>query len=128
MNKLMAALALLLFVGTAAHADAPPDPAKQAVAFVNLLVGQKYPDAAAQFDDRMKAALPADQLQTAWQQVTGQMGEFKNTGATKVTEAQEHTIVFVEGVFTKGSFWVQVAYDKDGKVGGLHFFPETPKR
>jgi hypothetical protein len=129
MNKLRAVgagLVLIFVVNWTAHAaDAPSDNAKQAVAFVTLLADQKYPDVEQQFSDQVKAALPADKLQGVWTKVLGRFGAFKTTGQTKTAEIQGSTAVYVESIFEHGSLWVQVAYDKDGKIDGLHFLPKT---
>jgi hypothetical protein len=131
MNKwrvLGAGLALFLVVNWTAQADPPAGVTKQALAFVTLLADQKDQDAFDQFDDQVKAGLPSDKLKAVWQEVIGQQGAFKNTGQTKTAEVHGYTVVYVESVFERGSLWVQVAYDKDGKIGGLHFLPKTTEQ
>jgi hypothetical protein len=119
-----ASLALLLLIGSTANADAP-GAANRALAFVTLLVHQKYQDAYGLFDDQVKAQLPSAKLESVWKNVIGQVGAFKRTGATKTVVTEDHQVVFVESVFARGTLWVQVAYDKDRKIGGLHFLPKT---
>ena len=122
MNRRAGFAFLLSLVSFAANAA----PADDAAAFLALLSGQKYQAAVEDFDQRMKDGLPAAKLESVWQGLVGQLGAFQNTGETKTASAQGYTLVYVKTNFARGAIWAQVAYDKDGKVAGLHFLPTSP--
>jgi hypothetical protein len=124
--KIRFALMLLLLVGpNVVYATIPAPLADQAVTFVHLLVKHDYQAAYKHFDSQVKHALPPDQLAVAWNQITGKLGTFKTTGQTKVAPARGYTAVFVKSIFDHGAIWVQVAYDKSGKIAGIHFLPTS---
>lgn len=122
----LALLGLLLIDAQSLYAaTATASPTGQGVTFVHLLVKQDYRSAYEQFDDHVKHVLPPEQLAAAWHQVTGKLGAFKTTGQTKIVPANGYTAVFVKSIFDHGAIWVQLAYDKSGKIAGIHFLPSS---
>jgi len=128
-QRVYLALFLLLFFETqmvyAATSIAATPLTKQAVTFVHLLVKQNYQAACEDFDAQVKHALPPEQLAAAWQQMTGKLGTFKTTSQTKVVPTHGYVAVFVKSIFDNGAIWVQLAYDKSGKIAGVHFVPTS---
>lgn len=122
----LALLVLLLFSTQALYAATAAAPLTgQSVSFVHLLANQNYQAAYDDFDDQVKHALPPDQLAAVWHQATGNLGAFKTTGQTKIAATHGYTVVYVKSIFDHGAIWVQVAYDKSGKIAGIHFLPAS---
>ena len=119
---------LLLGTSLAFAANDKPTPngqVQQAQILVTQLSKGNFAAAEADFNDKMKQALPAAKLKAVWVQITGQAGAFQKTGETKTLNYQGNPIVLVKTVFKDGELWTQVAFDKTGKIAGLYFKPAS---
>jgi hypothetical protein len=110
-----------------AMADAQTPPSADAVAkhAVQSLVAGDFAQAELDFTDRMKSALPPDQLKDKWGQRVGannaQIGEMHDT------PFQQYTIVWVKTVVGPDYFWTKVVVDSSEKVAGLQFAPSSAR-
>ena len=100
-------------------------PSGRAAAVVQLLATGRFDAVETQFDDRMKAALPAGRLATTWNSVTSAYGAFqKATGAREEAVGGYH-VGIVTCAFEHAALDVRVAFDPDGKIAGLNMRPAT---
>lgn len=90
---------------------------------VTLLSARQFDKAEALFDDRMKAAIPAEKLATVWDQLVEKAGAFQSITGANVSEQGAFHVVVVTCVFANAAIDVQVAFDPQSKVGGLYFRP-----
>jgi dienelactone hydrolase len=105
----------------------PASPAEQrARAFVDLLVKLDVDAMIAQFDDRLKALLPADGLRTAWAATIQQFGEFRRQTTVRTETRGAVTTVIVTCEFARQPADVLVSSDAGGKVTGLFIRPAAP--
>lgn len=100
-------------------------PEQRAQAFIALLAKQDFAGAVETFDATMKAALPADKLQTAWSATMQQAGAFRRQVSAKAAARGEYQIVLVTCEFERSAVDVQVVYDAAGLVAGLQMRPSA---
>jgi dienelactone hydrolase len=92
----------------------------------NLTAGD-YAAAAADFDAKMAAALPADKLKATWESVLAQIGPFQEMLPARVESQGSFLTVITPLRFEKMSLDASVTVDPaTGKVGGLFFAPGKP--
>ena len=78
----------------------------------------------ANFDATMLAALPEQKLASAWNQVAGPLGAFRQTGVPiykAITPG--YATYFVPMTFSQGSLEVQVVFNSSGQIAGLFLRP-----
>ncbi len=125
MKKLLF-FAFLFMAGSslfALQADSPAVLISKANYFVTLLEKEAFNEAAKDFDARMAAALPADKLREAWQQIQAQAGSFKEKTATRTEKKGAYDIIYVLCAFEKTNLDVKIVFGKDQKIAGLFFVP-----
>lgn len=105
---------------------AQPDYASIGRSTALALVQGHWSSVEADFDSRMKAALPADKLAMAWQQNTAEAGTFEQIRAVNVTEKKGYHIAVVTCDFSRGSINVKPVMDSQGHIAGLFFAPAAP--
>jgi dienelactone hydrolase len=120
---LTAACLAILSAATAPAADVK-DTAK---ALVEALAKEKFADAAKDFDDTMKKALPGDKLESIWKSIVGKVGAFKERTGVRTEKLKGFEVVYVGCHFEKADLDVRVVFNADGTVGGLQFVPPKPK-
>ena len=116
---------LLLYAQELVAVSAAPDLDTLAITFVNLLEEGKFEDAAELFNEQMAEALPPQELEAAWNDLTGTVGEFKEITEVKVTEEKGYRVVYATCDFAKTALDVKIVFDDDGKIAGLWFVPAT---
>ncbi|MGH9774727.1 MAG: alpha/beta hydrolase [Candidatus Acidiferrales bacterium] len=118
---------LWIFSSLAAIAAQTPSPDFDALgrAFVLELSQKQFDKAVARFDAPMVQALPAPKVAETWTGLLGKVGEFKSIKETRVEAIQRYHRVHVICDFEKSPLDVQVVFNSDGKVSGLHFAPVT---
>jgi dienelactone hydrolase len=114
--------ALLLLVTTVPGAE-PASPEDRAKAMVAALADGRFADAAKDFDDSIKKALPGSKLQEVWKQVTTQFGPFQKQVSVRVERDEEYATAYVRCQFDKAALDVKVVFDKRDRVTGLNFLP-----
>ncbi len=124
-GTLISFLLLLLYAQVLVAVSATPDLDTLAITFVNLLEEGRFEDAAELFNEQMAEALPPQELEAAWNDLTGRVGEFKEITEVKVTEEEGYRVVYVTCDFAKTALDVKIVFDDDGKIAGLWFVPAT---
>lgn len=110
----------------AAWAAPPPTLTAPAQQLVQQLAAGQYTAAETNFDATMKAGLPADKLAAVWASITAQVGPFQSIAAVSQTARGNFQVVTVTCKFAKAELNVNVAYNAQGQVAGLHFAPAAP--
>lgn len=98
-----------------------PDYTSMGKQAVQQLSSGQFSAVAKQFDAKMAADLPASTLQAAWLRVEQRFGVFQAITAATVQPAQGQEVVLVACQFARGPVTVQLAFDAQGKISGLHF-------
>ena len=99
------------------------DKKQKARVFVDLLIEERFEDAAANFDKTMKNALPVERLSEVWKATTGQAGPFEKKLGTRADKYLWSDIIYVTCKFQAGPLDIKVVYDRNGMVSGLWFVP-----
>jgi murein DD-endopeptidase MepM/ murein hydrolase activator NlpD len=82
-----------------------------------------YDAAAKDFDATMLAGLPPEKLAAFGTQLTAQAGRFKSIVEVKHVTTGGYRVVILVSDYERARLDVQVAFDGEGKVGGLFFKP-----
>jgi dienelactone hydrolase len=93
----------------------------RAKASVALLAKEDFSGFVTTCDSTMQAALPTEKLQAIWQALIGQMGVFKESDGVTIEERPQYDVATVTCQFDHGPLDIQLAYNKNGKISGLHF-------
>src|SRR3954453_12404309 len=120
-----ASLALVTILQAPSASTPPaPDLTARAAALIASLAAGNTAAVEAQFDDRMKAALPADRLAAAWDGVLQQAGAFKSCGTdVRIRTVADKQMVISACEFARAKADVQFAFAADGKVSGFSVRP-----
>lgn len=95
-------------------------------AITGLLAQERFDQVNSKFNDRMKAAMPADRLEASWAHVIRHLGRFMSIKLAR--KDIEFDKVDVRCEFENGPMMVRIAFDPSGKVGGLWMLPVTPEK
>lgn len=129
MKKHIALLTLLLPLAFAAAAQDVRGPvagacARSAQSVLDGLVDGDYARAGADFDEAMRKALPATQLEQVWQGVMlKQMGAFLRAMQANVERSGAHTVATLPLEFADAWAEMRVTCTDAGEVTGLYFKP-----
>jgi hypothetical protein len=103
-----------------------PDYAATGRHTVSALAQGQWAKVEARFDQRMKAALPAEKLEGVWKQITDTNGAFERVLDVKVEEKSGYHIAVVSCAFARGNVDAKVVVDGAGRIAGLFFAPAAP--
>ena len=103
------------------------DAKSKATTFIDQLAKRDFANAIKSFDEKMKAALPADKLESTWDVVLLQAGAFKRLGNIRTMPAGDYDVVEVTCEFQKATVDVRVTFDKAGQIAGVFFLPAISK-
>jgi len=97
---------------------------KEAINFVENLSQNNYQITYEKFDDKMKSALPIQDLQDAWEGLILTYGEFKEIIITRKTNEENYQIVYVTCDFSiLGYLDIRIVFNEDNTIAGLQFVP-----
>ena len=99
---------------------AASDVVSLAQTFINQLVQGDFSGATSRFTDTMKSAAPADKLQQIWQQLTTQLGAFKQQTQAKAVVQSGITSVYVTCEFANSTVDLQVTFNAQLQISGFH--------
>lgn len=119
---LVAAIVTLCIAGTAPAKEKSPGSEKGKLLVIKLTSGL-FDAVIAEFDAKMKQALPLDKLKKTWAAVEGNAGKFKKIIEAKSGPYQHYRITLVTCQFEKGKVNIQWVFDTANKVAGLTFLP-----
>jgi len=104
-------------------AAAASDLEARTLGVISSLEADNYAAVTRQFDSTMSAAMPPAKLEQVWQGLKAQLGPFRRLGKVRTGSVNQNgvamTVVVVPGVFGDTPLNVQVAYKKDGTIGGF---------
>ncbi len=122
-SKLLIALTLVSLT----HVSFAEGPDFEAIGrgLVAQLAARQFDKVEAQFDDQMKAALPAVKLPEVWDSLLAQAGPFQDITSVKVTEKQGLHAAFVTCEFERATLDAKIYMDSQGQVKGLFFEPHS---
>lgn len=109
--------------GALASESSSSDLASSGAQFVEVMAKGDFAAAGAQFDARMKSALPQEKLRDVWQTLQKQAGPFKARLQTRVEKQRGYDVVFVTCQFERATLDAKVVFDADGRIAGLFFIP-----
>ena len=102
----------------------PGDPKPRAAAALAAIAAKDFAAVEAQFDDKMKAALPPGRLAATWEAIASQAGMLKSCGANvRVVAIADKQMVITTCEFERVKIDVQFAFDPSGRISGLVFRP-----
>src|SRR3954462_1592130 len=112
-------LALLLFV-----TNPQTDQRAHAAAIVAAMGAKDFAKVEAEFDEKMKTALPPGRLAASWDTLLAQTGAFKSCGDdVRVRNIADKQMVISGCTFERAKVDAQIAFDQAGKISGLSFRP-----
>ncbi|HEY2431251.1 MAG TPA: alpha/beta fold hydrolase [Vicinamibacterales bacterium] len=120
---------LLLALVTNLDAQAPAalsdaDYTAHAAAVLASIASKNYAGVEAQFDDRMKAALPPGRFGAGWDSLLMQAGALKQCGShVRVRAIDDKHMVIQTCEFEKAKLDFQIAFDPANRISGLAFRP-----
>jgi dienelactone hydrolase len=80
----------------------------------------------AMMNDRMRGALPAEQLGVVWTQLEQQAGAFQQIERADVTPVKDSHVVDAHATFARAKLVLRVTIDPTGQVSGFFVKPEAP--
>jgi len=90
------------------------------------LAGRQFDKVHAQLAAQAAAALTADKLGGAWDQITGMAGSYKSVKDAQVSEVQGLHVVRMTCDFESATVPATVGFDAEGKIAALRFgMPQT---
>jgi uncharacterized protein len=96
------------------------DPKAHAAVLMAAMTAQEFPRVEAEFDDKMKAALPPGRLAAAWQGLVAQAGAFKSCGGdVRVRAIADKQMVITPCEFERAKIDVQIAFDAGNRISGF---------
>ena len=106
-------------------AQSPEDDARaRARVVLAAITAKDFSRVEAQFDDKMKAALPPGRLATLWDGLQMQIGPLKQCAAeSRVVTIDNKRMVITACDFERGKADAQFAFDQAGRISGLVFRP-----
>jgi hypothetical protein len=100
----------------------PGAPEKAVALFADLVAG-RWAEVRRDFDPRLAAGLSTGDLVEVWAQAVGMVGAYERMGEPITLRAGAHTVVNVPLHCEAGTVTGRVAFDDDGRVGGLFLLP-----
>jgi hypothetical protein len=114
---------LCILLAARAVAFAEPDYAAIGRETVSELAHGQWPAVEGRFDERMKAGLPQDKLESVWHQITAKIGEFEHITSVTVSEKEGYHTALIACEFANADLDAKVVVDTDGHITGLFFVP-----
>jgi dienelactone hydrolase len=121
-------MVLLLIALWGAQSAAPQQrtAADRAQAVVAQLAAGDFAAVEAQFDDKVKAALPPGRLAATWGTLTAQVGALQKQVSVRAQDMGAVRVGIVTCQFERATLHVQVAFGADGRISGLAIRPVAP--
>jgi len=102
----------------------PVDPKAHAAALIASMLAKDFATIEAQFDDKMKAALPPGRMAASWETILGQVGAFERCGAdVRVRTIADKTMVITPCGFARARLDIQLAFDAANRISGFVLRP-----
>jgi uncharacterized protein len=123
-----AACGCAIFNASTATADTSEEQRclRRAAAVLTALDAAEYEQARSDFDERMRAALAAAQLQGIWEALPKQVGARISVGAARIQTAGAVPTVVLPLQHEKAWLDLQISCDAEGKIAGMFVRPGQP--
>jgi len=118
------AAAIVACLATSVRAQDSAEAAARAVA--SDLGARQFEKVAARFNETMTKALSVERLAATWDQIAGQIGEFKSAGSARAADVQGQHLVVLTCTFDSATAYITVGFDKDSKVSTLLVTAASP--
>ena len=102
-----------------------PSTTQLADRMVDSMAKGDFTSATKDFNANMNSLMSAGRLSQTWAQLTAQAGAFKSHIESREAQEADSKTVSVTCQFEKAPIDIKVAFDKDGKIGGLYFLPHV---
>ena len=93
---------------------------------VNKLVAEDFEGVTANFNEQMKQGLSTETLKKVWKASIARHGAYVSQGEPRNTQQDGYDIYVIRCEMKTIPMEVVVAYDQEGKIGGLLFRPTQP--
>jgi hypothetical protein len=90
---------------------------------VNKLVAEDFEGVRANFNEQMKQGLSAEQMKQVWRAAIQYHGAYKSQGEAVNSQQQGYDVYTIRCEMERSPMEVIVAYDQNGKIGGLWIRP-----
>lgn len=101
----------------------PPELADKALHLVGLMEAGSFEAVVQSFDDTMKNALPAADLETAWTSLKKQVGEYQQPASMRLETSDGYRAVIVQADFAQAKIDIRIVFDDQARVAGLFYQP-----
>jgi hypothetical protein len=108
---------------TSANATTPQGRSAAATEVVNKLVAENFEGVRANFNETMKQGLSADRMREVWRAAIAHHGAFKSQGEARNLQQEGYDVYIIRCEMKNSPMEVVIAYDRDGKIGGLWVRP-----
>lgn len=123
MNRLLLSLLLAgLAAPLAVRQRSPQVSVETARTILGELAAKQFDKVEAWFDDRMRAALPAERLAQVWNGLEAQVGPFSEIRGVVVAGSGSRTVTLVCH-FERADLDALLTFNENGQLAGLHFRP-----
>lgn len=90
---------------------------------VNKLVAENFEGVRANFNETMKQGLSVEQMRDVWKKAIAYHGAYKSQGEARNGQQDGYDVYVIRCEMKSSPMDVIVAYDNDGKIGGLWLRP-----
>ncbi|HUJ32051.1 MAG TPA: alpha/beta fold hydrolase [Candidatus Acidoferrum sp.] len=111
------------FAPAALAQSLPQTPEAHAREVLNQMATGKFAAVEAQYDEHVKAALPAGKLAATWSALTGQVGNLVEVTGAYSQQASGNEVVTLACAFERMKLDVIVGFNANGEIAGLRFIP-----
>lgn len=91
--------------------------------FLDEISAGKFVEAHAFFDTDLKEKVTPENLKTAWDQITANLGNLESIDGAQNNAQGEYQVVILEGKFTKGNLDFRFVFNKEQKMVGFNIIP-----
>jgi hypothetical protein len=100
-----------------------PGAAERGAALMADLAAARWAEVGRDFNERVAQQLDAEGVALMWARLTGMLGRLEHTGEPLAYQAGDLTLVDIQLSFEAAERTARIAYDREGKLAGLHFLP-----
>lgn len=116
----------MLWVLMVMGSDGQPDRAEEianAKSVVDELIEGRFNAIEADYNAQMATFLPPGKLAEIWEKIKSQLGAFKSLNGSREEALQDVEKITLHCVFERQTLDIIIAFDRTGKISGLHFSP-----
>ena len=117
---------IAFFISSAAFAQGILAYINTANAFFDEMSAGKFVEAQAYFDVSVKDKITAENLKSAWSQITANLGTLEGIDGAQNKAQGEYQIVILDCKFSQGSQGFQFVFNKEQKLMGFFILPKKP--